>query len=109
MTEKDWQSWVVELAQLMGWRIAHFRPADTGKGWRTPMLGSPGWPDLTLVRPPRLLFAELKVNPATQIKGRPSPEQELWLAELRQVPGAEVYVWRPPDKDQVIETLTRRS
>lgn len=109
MTEADFQSFVIDAALMAGWRIAHFRPAETGKGWRTPMIGSPGWPDLAMVRPPRFILSELKVLPATLVRGRPSPEQEIWLQLLRQVPGIETYVWRPIDRDEIIRCLTRRA
>lgn len=101
MLEKDWQSRVVDLAMLMGYRIAHFRPAQTAKGWRTAMSGSPGWPDLVLLRPPRLILAELKV------KAKVGPDQQEWLDQLGAVPGVEVYTWRPADWDDVIDILRR--
>lgn len=99
MLERDWQSRVVDLARLMGWRIAHFRPAQTARGWRTAMVGTPGWPDLVLLRPPRLILAELKVAAKVGF------EQQEWLDQLGDVPGVEVYVWRPVDWDAVIEAL----
>jgi len=103
MLEKDWQGRVVDLARLMGWRIAHFRPAQTAKGWRTSMTGSPGWPDLVLLRPPRLILAELKV--ASPVR----PDQQEWLDQLGQVPGVECFVWRPDDWDGVIDILRRKT
>lgn len=104
-TERDFQNWVVDAAKLFGWRVAHFRPAYTGKGWRTPMQGNPGFPDLVLVKPPRLIFAELKVNPETQRAGRPSLDQEGWLSDLRQVVGAECHLWRPADRPEILKAL----
>jgi len=99
MLEKDWQSRVVDLAKVLGYRIAHFRPAQTARGWRTPMLGTPGWPDLVLCRPPRVIFAELKVGSAVR------PEQAEWLEQLAAA-GCETYIWRGPgDWDQVVDVL----
>src|SRR5665213_1836630 len=61
MTEAQWQRRVLDLAQLCGWRVAHFRPARTATGWRTAVeADGVGYPDLTMVRDGRLLFAELK-------------------------------------------------
>lgn len=104
-TERDFQNWVIDAAKLFAWHYAHFRPAYTGKGWRTPMQGHSGFPDLVLVKPPRLIFAELKVNPASRKTGRPSEDQEVWLGLLRQVVGAECYVWRPSDREEILKAL----
>jgi len=35
LSEADFESRVVDFARLLGWRVAHFRPARTAKGWRT--------------------------------------------------------------------------
>lgn len=91
LTEKQWLAQVVDLAKLFGWATYH--------PWLS--IHSPrGWPDLALVRPPRLVLAELKTD-----KGRTSPAQDTWLELLRQVPAVEVFVWRPADIDQVAEIL----
>ena len=103
MTEKEWQARVVDLAKVMGWRFAHFRPAQTARGWRTAMEGMPGFPDLVLVRAGRVIFAELKAG-----KNKPGPEQVEWINQLAAVPGVDAYVWWPQDWDQVVEALTGR-
>lgn len=98
VSEADFSRTVVELAQLLGWRVAHFRPGLTSrvdaKGkpvWVTPVQAEgKGFPDLVLVKGERLLFAELK-----SATGKLTPEQQAWLDALRQVPGIEAYVWRP--------------
>lgn len=100
--ERDFQKAVVELAQLAGWRVAHFRPAKTSKGWRTPVAADgAGFPDLILVREGRLVVAELKSG-----TGRVSEEQQGWLDAFETVPSTEVFVWRPDDWDQVVRVLT---
>lgn len=92
MTERELQSAVIETARLLGWRVAHFRPAMTSKGWRTPVeADGAGWPDLVLVRGTRLIFVELKSS-----TGRLSVEQVEWKAALT-LAGQTVYVWRPTD------------
>lgn len=101
--EDAWQSTVTDLATLCGWRWAHFRPARTKDGWRTPVSGTlgRGFPDLVLARERdgRLLFVELKSD-----AGRVSAEQRAVHATLRAA-GAEVHMWRPRDLDRVREVL----
>ena len=91
MTEAELQASVVECARLFGWRVAHFRPARTAHGWRTPVAADgAGFPDLVLVRD-RVVFRELKAA-----DGRLRPEQATWLDALR-VAGADAAVWTPGD------------
>lgn len=94
---------VVDVAELYGWSWAHFRPAQTTRGWRTPVSGplGAGWPDLTLVRGDRILFVELKREST-----RPRPDQTFVLILLAEA--AEVYVWRPSDFDDVVAVLSGR-
>lgn len=92
MTEAQLQDAVIDAARLLGWRISHFRPARTEHGWRTPVQGHVGFPDLVLLRPPRLLFVELKAT-----RGTPNHDQAVWLNSLDTVPGVETFVWRPAD------------
>ena len=103
MLEKDWQRRVIELAKLFGYRIYHHRPAMVGKRIVTALEGDAGLPDLLLCRPPRLIFAELKVGRNVLSEG-----QVEWLAWLRGVPNVESYVWRPEQWEDVIEILRRR-
>jgi hypothetical protein len=84
MTEADLLRDVRELARWRGWYGYH-----TYRSTRS----DPGFPDLVLVRPPRLIFAELKTA-----KGQMSGPQKVWREELEQL-GApvEYHVWRPAD------------
>jgi hypothetical protein len=103
VTEAELQSAVIELARLLGYRVAHFRPAQTVKGWRTAVeADGKGFPDLVLVRrPARLLFVELKAA-----RGRLHPDQQAWLELLG--PAAEVYVWTPAEwSDGTVELVLR--
>lgn len=86
MTEKAWQAQVLQLATLYRWLAYH--PFDSRHS-------TAGYPDLTLVRPPSLVFAELKTA-----KGRLAPAQMVWLEQLRAA-GQEAYVWRPDDFEAV--------
>jgi hypothetical protein len=80
--EKQFQAWVEQAAQLLGWRYYH--PYDSRRS-------VPGYPDLTLVHAGqgRVIFAELKTQ-----TGRVTTAQREWLDDLEQA-GQEVYVWRP--------------
>lgn len=89
--ERLLQDAVIDCARTLGWRVAHFRPALTKHGWRTPVQADgKGYPDLTLVRE-RIIFAELKRQGE-----KPSVEQQQWLDALRAA-GCEVYLWTPAD------------
>ena len=111
MTEAQFQRSVIELAQLNGWKVAHFRKAQNGKGaWRTAVAADgAGFPDLVLARD-RVIFAELKTD-----KGRVRPEQRAWLDALtcagvntHRAASVETVVWRPRDWNDIQETLTRK-
>lgn len=97
---------LIRVAGALGWRRMHPRPARTRDGgWRTAVQGDSGWPDLVLVRAPRLVIAELKTA-----RGRYEPGQREWLAALEACfdgTDAEVYVvtWRPADWDAIISLL----
>lgn len=103
MTEAELQQAVIECANVLGWQVAHFRPAQTSKGWRTPVSAQgKGFPDLVMVNEDgRTIFAELKSE-----RGRLSPEQHRWIGLLG-VRG-EAYVWKPADwVDGTIEQVLR--
>lgn len=96
IAERDLQQAVIDTARTFAWTVAHFRAAQTSKGWRTPVAADgKGFPDLVLAHPDgRLIFAELK-----RLGGRITPEQARWLELLRQVADAnelvEAHVWTP--------------
>lgn len=112
MTEMEFQKQVTDLAEILGWSWVHFRPAQTSKGWRTPVSGplGKGWVDLVLVheRKQRIIFAELKTE-----KGRATDEQNAVLSTLQTVgyrddgwrPVVEAHLWRPSDFDRITEAL----
>jgi hypothetical protein len=88
MSEESLQSLIVAAARQLGWHVYH--PYDSRRS-------TPGYPDLTLTRGGRLIFAELK-----SAKGRVRADQRRWLAELAavaaQADGAvETFLWRPAD------------
>lgn len=103
--ERDFLAQVIDLAHKTGWRAAHFRPAKTEKGWRTAVQADgAGWPDLVLVKPPNIIFAELKVG-----KGTLTEHQAGWLTVLRgsgSSPYIQVKIWFPEDWEEIKEILS---
>lgn len=93
MSESTLQAEVVKLAKQFRYRAYH-----TTIAYRS----TAGFPDLVLVRAPRLLFVELKTE-----SGKATDAQAEWLAALAQCPGAETYLWRPSDLPTVAEILAR--
>ena len=89
VSEAEYQSAIVDLAHLFSYTVAHFRPARTAHGWRTPAgVDGVGWPDLFMVKPGRAIAAELKSR-----TGKVGVDQAEWLARLAAA-GVEAYVWR---------------
>lgn len=110
MSEKQMSKAVIDLAHLHGWKVAHFHTAQGKEGrYITPVAGDgKGFPDLVLVRPPKILFAELKVA-----YNRTTEEQDAWLDLLGECVPAEyinvqVHIWRDKDYDSgVIESCLK--
>jgi hypothetical protein len=97
-SEAAFQARVITLARSLDWMAYHTHWSRHSER---------GYPDLCMVRPPRLLYAELKVWPRTTLR----PEQAVWIERLRAVPHIEVYVWVwafPGDvEQQIAEVLAR--
>ena len=101
LSEDDLKARVIQTAGLYGWRVCHFRPARTAKGWRTPIEGDAGLPDLVLARDGRVLLVELK-----SARGKPTDDQVLWLEAL----GDHGRLWSPKQWDDgTIHTELRRT
>jgi hypothetical protein len=107
-SEREFRDRVMRLAKDHGWLRMHplrsQLPAERGGGWTTNMAGEKGYPDLTLVHPRygRLVFLELK-----SAKGRPQPDQLVWISALQRVQGVEAYVVSPNDWDQLQRIISR--
>jgi hypothetical protein len=100
ISEEAFLRQVIQLARLMEWRVAHFRPGRTAKGWRTPVQGDgKGFPDLVLLKGPQIIVAELKAD-----KGRLSTDQRAWL-EAWKAAGARGFVWHPSDWLSIVAVL----
>jgi hypothetical protein len=83
MPEKELQHDVTSMARTLGWLCYH-----TYSSKRSPE----GFPDLVLVKGPRLIFAELKSE-----RGKLTKDQEDWISALSRSSRTEVYIWRPFD------------
>ena len=92
VTEAQWQQTVVEAAELFGWWVFHDHDSRRNQA---------GFPDLVLIRPPRLLFVELKRE-----TGRISTAQAEVLGMLAECPGVEERVARPSDWSSLVEWLS---
>ncbi len=117
--ESDWQRTVIEYAHLRGWRVAHFRPGKTSRTytnkrgeikyvWVTPVQADgKGFFDLVLVRPPRIMFIELKSD-----KGKLTKEQENWCRLIANTQSENNCiswgVWRPADWEIVKRILDKK-
>jgi len=90
LSERQFSAQVLRYAALRGWHC-YF----TQRSEKSPA----GFPDLVLVRRPRVIFAELKSD-----RGRCTPEQRAWLAELAEC-SVEVKLWRPSDWEEIDRCL----
>lgn len=98
LTENEWLRRVIDTAKIHGWMVGHHRAAPTGRGgYRTPVQGHRGVPDLLLAKGGRVLVAELKTD-----KGRMGPMQPEWIAAA----GDHGRVWRPRDWEAVLAELS---
>ena len=102
ISEASFQSQVVELARLYGWRLIHIKPTQIRPGrWVTATTGDSGFPDLVMARGKSLIFAELK-----RANGRLSDGQKVWIDALVRA-GQEVYIWYPLDLPDIKNRLAR--
>lgn len=95
--EKTWDAQLFAtrtgLASTLGWRLRYHTLRSKGS--------TSGFPDRVLVRE-RVIFAELKTE-----TGKPTDSQQQWLTGLAAA-GAEVYLWRPSDLEEIGKVLAQR-
>lgn len=105
MNERNWQGTLVDLLHLFGYVVDHTYPLQTKHGfYRTPSTLA-GKPDLTAIRPPRLLAIECKTN-----TGRLTTQQIACLTLHAQVPCHRAWCLRPRDDwDLIVEWVRRPS
>tara|TARA_R110002167_G_scaffold12153_6_gene52106 strand:+ start:2335 stop:2685 length:351 start_codon:yes stop_codon:yes gene_type:complete len=107
MTEAEFESAVVDLAHLYGWRAVGHRTMRTKHGFATGWkYDGTGWPDLTLTHERGfVIMAELKVPP-----NKLSTEQVVWADHLTALADASSGIhyaeWRPADGDEIAMYLT---
>ena len=89
MTEAELLEEVRKLCKLYGILFYHTYDSRRSKE---------GFFDLVLVKAPDVVFAELK-GP----KGRVSPEQVVWMEEVKKCPGVQAYLWKPQDLLEINE------
>lgn len=107
LSEAQFLDMIVTRAKARGWLVMHTRPARTERGWRTPLQGDAGFPDLILARRGQLVMAELKTA-----KGRLTDAQADWYAALQTVedrPKVTVDVWRPGDWPSIVDLIDGES
>lgn len=95
------QAAIIELAELLGWRVYHVE--DVHKRLRAKT--SEGFLDLVMARTGRCIIAELKSDTGVTTKA-----QDAWLSVLESCEGVETAVWRPVDwHNGDVERTLRRS
>jgi hypothetical protein len=100
-TEADCQATIIEAARTLGYRVHHTRAARSRRGWRTPVQGDAGFPDLVLAGHGHLLVVELKRR-----GNRPTAQQQAWLDTLTDA-GIDARLLTVPDDQQgFVEELT---
>lgn len=103
--ELECERTILDAAQIAGWR-RHGERAAMGKtkGYRTPIKGEAGWPDLVLARRGQFVVAELKRDP-----NEPTDEQVAWLTILDNRPHVVALVlWVPDEMDAFNTRLFNR-
>lgn len=87
-TEREFMQTVLALARLCDWHAYHTHDSRRSAA---------GFPDLVLVKPPRLLFLETKSE-----SGRVTAAQQTWLTALEAcTEPPQTYVARPSDWDWI--------
>lgn len=91
MTEADLQQLVVDAAEMHGWLVFHDNDSRRNVA---------GFPDLVLVKPPRVVFLELKSE-----VGRIRPEQQVWMDALSRTDTVASAIMRPKHLDTILDYL----
>jgi len=93
LSEAADQATIVDLAKTLRWTVFHVHDSRAM---------AEGFPDLLLIRPPQLVFLEVKAE-----NGRATPAQMAVLALLRRCPQVTALLVRPSDWEAVKRLLTR--
>lgn len=98
--EVDCERTIIEAAHTLGYLVHGSRPAGHKAGWRTPLKGDKGWPDLVIVGHGQCFVVEIKRKP-----NRLEPAQQAWFDALNAA-GVDVrLVWVPEQQQDLIDML----
>lgn len=98
MTEEELSIAIIQAALFLGWKCHHDRRSDLAR-----QQGTPGFPDLVLIRGGRIWMLELKSD-----SGHLTRDQLAWQLEMPVNSYAFTYrVVYPGDLDSVLEELVR--
>jgi hypothetical protein len=89
--EKVFMGEITKLAGLTGWLCYH--TYDSRRS-------NPGFPDLVMVKRPKVIFAELK-----SASGKLSAKQPKWKDVLEACPGISYYLWTPQHWQEITRVL----
>lgn len=92
MTEAELQQTIIDAAELSGWLAFHDGDSRRSTG--------AGFPDLVLVKPPRVVLLELKSE-----VGRIRPEQHVWMDALSRCDTVASAIVRPEHLDTILDYL----
>jgi hypothetical protein len=95
ISEASLHNTVTNIAEALGWWVWHDYDSRRNRG---------GFPDLFMIRPPRVVFAELKKE-NEQLR----PDQVKVKALLERCPGVEIYLWRPSHLEELKRVLMART
>jgi hypothetical protein len=99
VSEAEWMVAVADRLDFYGWTWHDTWPTHRTPGRWTPEHAAKGVPDLICLRPPRVLWLEIKTE-----TGRVSLHQEAWIKGLRQS-GQEAYIVHIPRQLQWLDDL----
>lgn len=103
MKESDWMEAATDALTLCGWRWAHVPPTRRpASRWSSENSGK-GFPDLVCLRPPDVLWIEVKREGYG-----PSPEQTTWINGLR-ASGQSAHVLTFPRDWPLFDSLIARN
>ena len=92
ITEKIFQSQIRELSKIL--HVDKYYHPFLSK-W-----SEKGYPDITIVKVPKLIFLELKTE-----KGKVTEAQQEWHDLLNQCTSIEAHIVRPADFNEIVEYL----
>jgi hypothetical protein len=91
VTEAELQQLLTDAADMHGWLVFHDNDSRRNVA---------GFPDLVLVKPPRVVLLELKSE-----VGRIRPEQHVWMDALSRCDTVASAIVRPEHLDTILDYL----